>query len=146
MRRIGIILLALLATGCSEAPAQRLASAPSTVSGGTAMHVETLAAGLEHGWDIGFLPDGKLLGSQRPGRLVLVDGHEVTPVNADLSDVYVRGEGGLMGMVVHPDFAQTRQFTTCQDHQENGKAVDIRLVTWALSADERSATKVRDLL
>ena len=40
-----------------------------------------------------------------------------------------------MGLVVHPDFAQSRRFTTCQTHAEGGRPVDVRLVTWTLSAD-----------
>lgn len=51
-----------------------------------------------------------------------------------------------MGMVVHPDFATSRLFTTCQTHQENGQPKDVRLVTWKLSADGTSAQKWRDLL
>jgi len=39
--------------------------------------------------------------------------------------VYARGEGGLMGLLVHPDFAQTRRFTTCQTHQEGGRPEDL---------------------
>jgi aldose sugar dehydrogenase len=58
----------------------------------------------------------------------------------------VQGEGGLMGMVVHPDFASSRLFTTCQTHEEDGEADDIRLVTWRLSTDGSSAERVRDLL
>jgi glucose/arabinose dehydrogenase len=49
-------------------------------------------------------------------------------------------------MVVHPDFATSREFTTCQTYQEGGDPKDIRLVTWKLSADERSAQRVRTLL
>ncbi|NKQ56671.1 PQQ-dependent sugar dehydrogenase [Amycolatopsis sp. K13G38] len=147
MRRLGIVLCALLATACTSSPAQQLPQKASTVpESGPSLRVDVLAQGLEHGWDIGFLPDGKLLVTERPGKIALVDGHTVSEVSADLSDVYVQGEGGLMGMVVHPDFARTRQFTTCQTHQEGGRPVDIRLVTWTLSADDRSATKVRDLL
>jgi glucose/arabinose dehydrogenase len=114
------------------------------------LEVETVTDQLEHGWDIGFLPDGRVLVSERPARLTLLSsarpGAEVTRVEADLSDVYVAGEGGLLGMVVHPDFAQSRLFTTCQDHQEGGTPVDIRLVTWRLSEDGTSAERVRDLL
>ncbi|MDQ0379145.1 PQQ-dependent sugar dehydrogenase [Amycolatopsis thermophila] len=154
MRRTWAVLLAVLAaTACTPSPAQDLPSAPTTVAAPTtvsgkslALHVDVVASGLQHGWDVGFLPDGSMLVTQRPGRLTLVDGTAVSPVTADFSDVWARGEGGLMGMVVHPDFAVSHRFTTCQTHQENGRAVDIRLVTWTLSADKRSATKVRDLL
>ncbi|MEU0510446.1 MULTISPECIES: sorbosone dehydrogenase family protein [unclassified Amycolatopsis] len=154
MRRIGAVLLAVLAvTACSSSPAQDLPSTPATVAAPTtvsgqslALKVDVVTGGLQHGWDVGFLPGGSMLVTQRPGRLALVRGTAVTQVQADFSDVWARGEGGLMGMVVHPDFATSRRFTTCQTHQEGGRAVDVRLVTWTLSADERSATKVRDLL
>jgi glucose/arabinose dehydrogenase len=115
-----------------------------------ALRVERVVGGLEHGWDIGFLPDGRALLTQRPGRLTLVSGLHpgavATDVAADLSDLLVRGEGGLLGMVIHPDFAISREFTTCQNHQEGGRPVDIRLVTWRLADDGRSARRVKDLL
>ena len=145
------------------------ATATGTASGGTAsateeptpspaplntavpgLAVEVVTDGLEHGWDIGFLPDGRVLVTERPGRISLVsgvrEGAKRSTVRADLDDVYVQGEGGLMGMVVHPDFATSREFTTCQTHQENGDPEDIRLVTWRLSQDERSAQRVKTLL
>lgn len=114
------------------------------------LRIEEVAAGLDHGWDVGFLPNGKVLVTQRPAKIALLStahpGATVTTVNADLADVHVRGEGGLMGMVVHPDFATSRRFTTCQTHTENGRPSDVRLVTWRLSEDDQSATRVRYLL
>lgn len=115
-----------------------------------ALRVEVITRGLEHGWDIGFLPDGSALISERPGRFTLVrqlrPGARATRVSADFSDLFARGEGGLMGLVVHPDFASSRLFTTCQNHGPGGRAIDIRLVTWRLAGDGGSATRVRDLL
>jgi glucose/arabinose dehydrogenase len=112
--------------------------------------VQRVVGGLQHGWDIGFLPDGKVLITERPGRLTLLDrstpGATASTVDADFGDVNARGEGGLMGLVIHPDFASSRRFTTCQSHWENGNAVDIRLITWELSADYRSARRIRDPL
>ncbi|OLT19615.1 hypothetical protein BJF78_36025 [Pseudonocardia sp. CNS-139] len=113
------------------------------------LRVTTVAAGLSHVWDLGFLPDGRVLTTERDGRISLLsgtsEGATVSQVNADLADVYVRGEGGLMGLVVHPDFAQTRRFTTCQTHMEAGTPTDVRLVTWQLSADgsARHASRTR---
>ena len=131
------------ATATSPSPAPRSTKVP-------ALDVEVVAGGLEHGWDIGFLPDGKALVTERPGRISLVSslrpGAKVSRVAADLDDVYVNSEGGLLGMVVHPDFASSREFTTCQTHQEGGRPVDIRLVTWRLAPDEASAERVRTLL
>jgi glucose/arabinose dehydrogenase len=129
--------------GATASPAPRSADAP-------ALDVEVVAKGFEHGWDIGFLPDGRALVTERPGRISIVsglrEGARRTTVKADFDDLFVSGEGGLMGMVVHPDFATSRLFTTCQTHQEDGQPKDVRLVTWKLSADGTSAEKVRDLL
>ncbi len=135
-------------TRSSSAPASASPAPSSTVV--PDLRVEEVASGFEHGWDIGFLPDGRVLVTERPARLSLVSGlrrgAEVARVDADLSDVFVAGEGGLLGMVVHPDFASSREFTTCQTHQEGGAPVDIRLVTWRLSTDGRTAQRVRNLL
>lgn len=161
-----VLVLGAALTACSgddsvgEVPATVAGTAsgtaeasPSPVPRGTAdphLAVEVVTGGLEHGWDIGFLPDGKVLVTERPGRITLVSGLRkgagTTRVRADLGDVFVQGEGGLMGMVVHPDFVSSRLFTTCQTHEEGGEPKDIRLVTWRLSGDERSAERVRDLL
>lgn len=114
------------------------------------IRVGVVAAGLEHAWDIGFLPSGAALVTERPARIKLLSstrpGARITEVAADLDDVYVRGEGGLMGVVVHPDFTDSRRFTTCQTYQHRGQPVDVRLVTWELSADGARARRVADPL
>lgn len=147
-------------TACTDSPAERdVGEVPGTGTSEPAppssaetpkLKIETVAGGLSHGWDIGFLPDGKVLVSQRPAKFSLLSsstpGATATDVKADLSDVHVQGEGGLMGLVVHPDFEQSRRFTTCQTHTENGEPTDIRLVTWRLAEDGQIATREKDLL
>ncbi|WP_019814287.1 PQQ-dependent sugar dehydrogenase [Saccharomonospora saliphila] len=146
---VALAVLLLSGTACAgdpDIPTTGEAATTTSTPPGTSLRVEEVADGLEHGWDVGFLPGGGVLVTERPGRLVLVRDGTVTPVEADFSDVLVEGEGGLMGLVVHPDFERTRQFTTCQTHQRGGTAVDVRLVTWRLSDDERAATRTHDLL
>jgi glucose/arabinose dehydrogenase len=136
------------AGGGGTAPAAGTAAPART--GTPELRVEVVAGGLSHVWDLGFLPGGQVLVSEREGKLSLLSGTQpgatVQPVRADLGDVYARGEGGLMGLVVHPDFAQSRRFTTCQTHADGGSATDVRLVTWQLSADGSAAERVRDPL
>ena len=136
------------AGGGGTAPAAGTAAPART--GTPELRVGVVAGGLSHVWDLGFLPGGQVLVSEREGKLSLLSGTQpgatVQPVRADLDDVYARGEGGLMGLVVHPDFAQSRRFTTCQTHAEGGSATDVRLVTWQLSADGSAAERVRDPL
>jgi glucose/arabinose dehydrogenase len=142
-----LVLAPLLVAGC--ATARSAPTVPAAVGPGE-LAVEVVAAGFENAWDIGFLPDGQALVTERGARLSLLSGTgpgaRVTPVRADLADVQVRGEGGLMGLVVHPDFAQSRRFTTCQTHNGPNGDNDIRLVTWQLSADGSAADRVVDPL
>lgn len=115
-----------------------------------ALEVEVVTDQLEHGWDIGFLPDGGALITERGGRLThlssLEPGAQVTRVVERLPAVMARGEGGLLGMVIHPDFGTSREFTVCMNYQEAGTPVDVRLVTWRLGEGNDSAEPVRELL
>ncbi|WP_092779770.1 PQQ-dependent sugar dehydrogenase [Actinokineospora terrae] len=147
MRRTPLVGLSavLVLSACGSSGAS--VPAGPAPAGAPGLKVETVATGLSHGWDIGFLPDGKILVTQRNGEFALISGGgTVTRLKAATETVQVRGEGGLMGLVVHPDFATSREFTTCQTHTENGEPVDIRLVTWRLTQDELMATRVRELL
>ena len=143
--RFAVFAVTLLLAACS-APDGTPPEAAAREPGPAALGVEVIAGGLTHPWDIGFLPDGTALIPQRSGKLGLLAGNrpgaQVRPVRADLSDVFARGEGGLMGLLVHPDFASTRQFLTCRTHQENGRPVDVRLINWRLAEDGGNAQRV----
>ncbi len=143
--------LAVLPAACTGAPVQQAQSPPPPEDAQpVGLRVQRVAAGFEHPWDIGFLPGGELLVTERPGRLTLLSGGKPgaqrTQVEADLSDVYAVGEGGLMGLVVDPEFEKTREFTVCHAYQEGGEPVDVRVVTWKLAEDGRSASKARTLV
>ena len=66
----------------------------------------TVIEGLEHPWSIAFLPDGGLLITERPGRLRLVrDGQLVDNPVAGVPAVHAEGQGGLLDVVLHPEFS-----------------------------------------
>ncbi|GLY52681.1 PQQ-dependent sugar dehydrogenase [Lentzea sp. NBRC 102530] len=111
-------------------------TAPSKAPAPQGLKVEEVAGGFQHGWDLGFLPDGSVLVTERPGRIKLVKDGRVTPLEVDLANVQARGEGGLMGLVVHPD---NQRFTVCYN-----TAQDVRLTTFKL--DGTKATKTKDLV
>ncbi|TVQ39785.1 MAG: PQQ-dependent sugar dehydrogenase [Wenzhouxiangella sp.] len=71
-----------------------------------AFQVETLAEGLEHPWSIAFLPDGRMLVTERAGRLRVIEGGQLlaAPV-AEVPDAYVAAQGGLMEVALDPDYA-----------------------------------------
>ena len=70
--------------------------------------VVTVTRGLEYPWGLAFLPDGRRLVTERPGRLRLVgpDGAlDPRPVQG-LPPVAVQGQGGLLDVALHPRFAE----------------------------------------
>jgi aldose sugar dehydrogenase len=74
----------------------------------SAYQVETVARGLEHPWGLQFLPDGRLLVTERPGRLRIVTraGAISAPV-AGVPAVHARQQGGLLDVALAPDFASS---------------------------------------
>ncbi len=71
--------------------------------------VVTVAEGLEHPWSIAFLPGGDMLITERPGRLRIVrEGVLLEEPVAGVPEVLAQGQGGLLDVVPHPDFASNR--------------------------------------
>ena len=86
--------------GQTRAPEHRL---------GVAFDVVTVASGLVNPWGMTFLPDGRMLVTEKPGRLRIVspDGTLSEPV-AGLPEVDARGQGGLLDVALDPDYASNR--------------------------------------
>jgi glucose/arabinose dehydrogenase len=81
--------------------------------------VETVATGLEIPWDIAFLPDGRALVTERPGRIRLLERDSaLRPEPVANVAVSAKGEGGLLGIALDPEFASSPlvylYFTTAQ--------------------------------
>ncbi len=91
------------ATGVSAPHGAPAPAAPSRVE------VVEVASGLEVPWALAFLPDGRMLVTERPGRLRYVSEHGVLsePV-AGVPEVWANGQGGLLDVALAPDFAQSR--------------------------------------
>ncbi len=101
-------LLAALLASPALARAQAPAEAASSERG--AFRWRTLASGLEHPWGGGFLPDGRLLLSERAGRARLMDPDgTLSPPLPGLPEVVAEGQGGLLDMQPAPDFATTAE-------------------------------------
>jgi aldose sugar dehydrogenase len=74
----------------------------------------TVAVGLENPWGLAFLPDGKFLVTERPGRMRVVEANG--KLNAPLQgvpEVVARGQGGLLDVVTDSAFAQNRTIYFC---------------------------------
>lgn len=102
---------------------------PGTVPRPPRLRVSTVVSGLDIPWDIGFLPDGTMLFTERPGRVSALVGGAVR-VLATPPDVVAVGEGGMLGLAVDPRFARNRLVYTCSNTTHG----DIRVVKWRVNA------------
>jgi glucose/arabinose dehydrogenase len=100
---------ALLFTGLVAAIACAESGAQERSSEEHPFRVTTVASGLENPWGIAFLPGGELLVTERPGRLRLIraGGSEAVTVSG-VPEVRAAGQGGMLDVELHPDFAQNR--------------------------------------
>lgn len=93
-----------------EAPWQKPAFPGQTrapaVTANVKFDVKTVTSGLEHPWSLAFLPDGRMLVTERPGRLRVIspEGTKSAPIRG-LPKVDSRNQGGLLDVVLDPSYA-----------------------------------------
>lgn len=91
------------------APVEGPVRPTADVSEAGGWRAEVVVDGLEHPWSIAWLPDGSALITERPGRLRLLrNGGLVSEPIAGLPPVLSHGQGGLLDVVLHPDFERNR--------------------------------------
>jgi len=104
--------MVLVATGAALTSGATVAQAP---------RVEPVTAGLENPWGLAFLPEGRFLVTERPGRLRVLepDGKPGTPV-AGLPRVQAGGQGGLLDVAVDSQFERNRTLYICYSEPGEG--------------------------
>ncbi len=94
--------------------------------------IEIVAENLEIPWEIAFLPDGELLITERPGRVLkLGAGRKII----EISGVRHVGEGGLLGLALHPEFSDNKQVYLYLTSSNNGNIVN-RVERYKLQGDD----------
>ena len=80
----------------------------------TSFEVTEVATGLNHPWGIAFLPDGSALITERKGGLrhMKADG-SLSDAISGLPAAVDKGQGGMLGLAIHPDFANTQEVYVC---------------------------------
>lgn len=85
--------------------------------------VSVVAENLSVPWDVVFLPDGDILVSERSGSVVKINGVGST-TRLSLETPYSRGEGGLLGMALDPEFEKNRYIYTYETYREDGEILN----------------------
>ncbi len=108
-RRIAAAALAGIAGAAILGPLEAQESPKEWRSAYHDYRVVTVAGGFEVPWAMAFLPNGDMLVTERPGRLRIVRGGELLPDPVPgVPEVVARGQGGLLDVVLHPDFERNR--------------------------------------
>ena len=125
LRSTLILLMVLGSLNARNVPAQSSAQrSPTPESTSGVVRAETVVSGLVHPWALAFLPDGRMLVTERPGRLRIVSSTgELSEPVAGLPEVAARNQGGLLDVAVDPRFAENRYvYLSFSEPGESGTA------------------------
>jgi glucose/arabinose dehydrogenase len=94
---------------------------PASAQAPAGLTVETVARGLDHPWALAFLPDGRMLVTERPGsmRIAGPDG-QLSPPLAGVPKVMARGQGGLLDVALDRGHGQNHTIYFCFAEPANG--------------------------
>ncbi|MDP2417572.1 MAG: PQQ-dependent sugar dehydrogenase [Hydrogenophaga sp.] len=122
-RALAAVLVGALAWGTALAQPTRLAT-------------EVVASGLQNPWAVAFVGDGRMLVTERPGRMRLVspNGALSEPL-AGVPAVDAVGQGGLLDLITDRDFARNRQLYFCYSQASPQGGNSTALASARLSAD-----------
>ena len=115
--------LVALASTCAFAQSQVFRASSGN------LNVETVATGLVNPWALAFLPDGRMLVTERPGRLRIVTRDGTLSVPAEgLPPIFVRGQGGLLDVILDRDYARNKTIYFCfaDPHEGGGRTALAR--------------------
>jgi glucose/arabinose dehydrogenase len=97
----------------------------------------TVVDGLIKPWSLAFLPGGDMLVTERPGRLRIIRGGKLLPeAVSGLPQVFAQGQGGLLEVLPHPNFASNRfLYITYSKPVDDGKSATTALVRGTFEND-----------
>lgn len=120
---------------------QRPSPAPTAA---TVPAVQVLSDHLEIPWALAFLPDGRILLTERPGRLRLIEARgelRSQPV-ATLNQVKPIGEGGLLGLAIHPNFLSNQLIYLYYTYSNTGSDTLNRVARFKFADDQLTDEKI----
>ena len=105
--------------------------------------LETIAEGLAHPWTLAFLPDGSQLVTERNGQLRRIrDGKlQKSPIEG-LPDLVVSGQGGLLDVILHPDFENNQTLFLSYAHNVSREGMTTRVARANLQGNRLEDVKV----
>lgn len=140
------MITALFVAGCGQTAKTRAENdiyTAQTLGKTTAVKfkLETVASGLEVPWAFAWLPDGRMLVTERPGRVRIIEKGQLRaePVFT-VPDVEPSSESGLMDITLHPDFAANSYVYLAYAYNQDGK--HVKVVRYKFTGDKFTGPKI----
>jgi glucose/arabinose dehydrogenase len=117
-----VLVTVIVGWSCRAPEATNRTPTPPEGSGTVPPAVVSLATGLEAPWALDFLPDGRIILTERPGRIRLVSAAQVLLPEPLLvvNDVIAQGESGLLGIAVHPEYSSNGFIYVYYTYEDSG--------------------------
>ena len=138
----GLCIILSISSACVLAPDHTSPIEASTKDSADDISVSDYVVGLTVPWDFEFAPDKTLYITERPGRIRVVrDGQLVKKALHTLDDVVCKGESGLMGLALHPDFSTNGWLYVCYSTKKEASIIN-RIKRFRVNNDTLTDGKV----
>lgn len=123
-KALALFLLSIL-TSCAQVKKNDIDISPTQNS----FNFETVYSGVSIPWALTWLPDGTMLVGDKSGEVSLIKGGQSTSIATGIEDLYLRGQGGLLDIVAHPNYAENGWiYITYASSQGNGEGGNTKLI------------------
>ncbi|WP_245578816.1 PQQ-dependent sugar dehydrogenase [Cucumibacter marinus] len=141
MRALGVVALVTF----MSAPVAATGQSRFESSAGP-LKAETLVDGLSYPWSVAFLPAGGYLVTERPGALRIVRNGKISEPVAGVPDVWANGQGGLLDVVLAPDFENSRRlYLSYSKPGDGGAGTAVMAATLIEDAEGARLTGQQDI-
>ena len=104
---------------------------------------DVVLSGRDRVWEIAFLPTKQMLFTERKGTLSIYENSKVRELQT-VSDIFAKGEAGLLGLAVDPQFTTNRYIYICFDSTLGGP--DVRVARWKVKPDLSGLEDRQDII
>jgi glucose/arabinose dehydrogenase len=139
-KSLSIILFAFLLMGCNGTPDTKAQKTAQNAEQDQEYNLETITTEVSVPWGMDWLPNGDMLVTSRGGELYHFTGGELVGTIGGVPEVWARGQGGLLDINVHPNYAENGWIYITYSSPEGGEGANTALMRAKLNDDLTSLT------
>ena len=139
-KSLSIVLVAFLLMGCNGTPDTQAQKTAQNAQQDQEYNLETITTEVSVPWGMDWLPSGDMLVTGRGGELYQFTGGELVGTIEGVPEVWARGQGGLLDINVHPNYAENGWIYITYSSPEGGEGANTALMRAKLNDDLTSLT------